>query len=124
MDTASLLVKAMAEECRGLILEWNKPELDLPEALQRKHLERMCDRIEQHAEDWSTARLNRWIGFVQCAMMANRILDIDAIKEMFDKVKALLSLILGERVSSGYGVHARVRRARDAGASRRHHGFR
>jgi hypothetical protein len=87
MDTASLLVKAMAEECRGLILEWNKPELDLPEALQRKHLERMCDRIEQHAEDWSTARLNRWIGFVQCAMMANRILDIDAIKEMFDKVK-------------------------------------
>jgi hypothetical protein len=51
MDTESLLIKAMAEECRGLILEWNKPDLDLPEALQSKHLERMCDRIEKHAED-------------------------------------------------------------------------
>jgi hypothetical protein len=87
MDTASLLIKAMAEECRDLILRWNKPELDLPEALQPKHLERMCDRIEQHAEDWPAARLHRWIGFVQCAMMANRMLDLDGIRAMFDKVK-------------------------------------
>jgi len=87
MDTASLLIRAMAEECRGLILEWNGPDLDLPEALQPKSLERMCDRIEKHAEDWSTAKLHRWIGFVQCAMMANRILDLDGIKAMFDKTK-------------------------------------
>jgi hypothetical protein len=87
MDTASLLIKAMAEECRGLILRWNKPDLDLPEALQPKHLESMCDRIEKHAEDWPAARLHRWIGFVQCAMMANRMLDLDGIKAMFDKVK-------------------------------------
>jgi hypothetical protein len=87
MDTASLLIKAMAEECRGLILRWKKPDLDLPEALQPKHLERMCDRIEKHAEDWPAARLHRWIGFVQCAMMANRMLDLDGIKAMFDKVK-------------------------------------
>jgi hypothetical protein len=87
MDTASLLIKAMAEECRGLILEWNKPDLDLPEALQPRHLERMCDRIEKHADDWSTAKLHRWIGFVQCAMMANRMLDLSGIKAMFDKAK-------------------------------------
>jgi hypothetical protein len=87
MDTASLLIKAMAEECRGLIQRWNKPGLDLPEALQPKHLERMCDRIEKHAEDWPAARLHRWIGFVQCAMMANRILDLDGMKLMFDKAK-------------------------------------
>jgi hypothetical protein len=87
MDTASLLIKAMAEECRGLILGWNKPDLTLPEALQPGHLERMCDRIEKHAEDWPAARLHRWIGFVQCAMMANRILDLDGMKSMFDKAK-------------------------------------
>jgi hypothetical protein len=87
MDTASLLIKAMAEECRDLILEWSKADLDLPEALQPEHLERMCDRIEKHAEDWSTAKLHRWIGFVQCAMMANRMLDLDGMKSMFDKAK-------------------------------------
>jgi hypothetical protein len=87
MVTASRLIKAMAEECRGLILEWNKFDLDLPESLQPRHLERMCDRIEKHAKDWSAVKLHRWIGFVQCAMMANRILDLDGIKAMFDKVK-------------------------------------
>jgi hypothetical protein len=87
MDTASLLIRAMAEECKGLILEWNKPASDLPEALRPEHLELMCDRIKEHAEDWSATKLHRWIGFVQCAMMANRILDLDGIKSMFDKAK-------------------------------------
>ena len=87
MDAKRLLVKAMAEECRGLILEWSKPDLDLPEALRPRHLERMCDRIEKHAGDWPAAKLHRWIGFVQCAMMTNRILDLDEIKAMFDRVK-------------------------------------
>ena len=87
MDTETLLIRAMAEECRGLILEWDKPDLDLPEALRPKHLEIMCDRIMRHAEDWSAARLHRWIGFVQCAMLANRMLDLDGIKKMFDKAK-------------------------------------
>ena len=87
MDTTSLLIRAMAEECKGLILEWSKPDLDLPEALQHKHLEHMCDRITKHAEDWSATKLHRWIGFVQCAMMANRMLDLDGIKAMFDKAK-------------------------------------
>ena len=82
-----LLIQAMAEECRSVILEWNKPDSNLPEALQPKHLKRMCDRIEKHAEDWSTTKLHRWIGFVQCAMMANRMLDLDGAKAMFDKIK-------------------------------------
>ena len=30
MDTASLLIKAMASECRDLIREWSKPDLNLP----------------------------------------------------------------------------------------------
>ncbi|MHC4180258.1 MAG: hypothetical protein ACYSWU_22360 [Planctomycetota bacterium] len=87
VETENLLIKAMAGECRGLILKWNEPALDLPEALQTGHLERMCDRIEKHADDWSTAKLHRWIGFVQCAMMANRVLDLNGIKAMFDRAK-------------------------------------
>lgn len=87
MDTASLLIRAMAEECRRVILESNESNVALPESLQPKHLERMCDRIKEHAENWSTAKLHRWIGFIQGAMMANRMLDLDGIKAMFDKAK-------------------------------------
>lgn len=87
MDTATLLIRAMAEECRRLILESDESNVDLPETLQPKHLERMCDRIKEHAEDWPTAKLHRWIGFVQAAMLANRMLDLGGIKAMFDKAK-------------------------------------
>ena len=87
MDNASLLVTAMAEQCRGTILKWNKPELDLPRPLRPRHLRWMCDNIENHAEDWPPTKLHRWIGFVQCAMMANRMLDLDGAKAMFDKAK-------------------------------------
>jgi hypothetical protein len=31
--------------------------------------------------------LHRWIGFVQAGILTNRILDLDAIKAMFDEVK-------------------------------------
>jgi len=87
MDNADLLVIAMVEQCRGLIREWHMPELDLPKPLQPKHLEWMCDNIEKHAEDWPATRLHRWIGFVQCAMMASRMLDLEGAKAMFDKAK-------------------------------------
>ena len=87
MDPANLLIRAMVEECRSVILAWRKPDLDLPEALQPKHLERMCERIETHLEDWPSNRLHRWIGFIQCAMMAHRMLDLDGAKTMFDKAK-------------------------------------
>lgn len=87
MDNASLLIIAMAEKCRCVILKWDKPEVDLPMPLQPKHLEWMCDNIEQHAEDWPATRLHRWIGFVQCAMLANRMLDLDGAQAMFDVAK-------------------------------------
>jgi hypothetical protein len=41
----------------------------------------------KHATDWPETKLHRWIGFVQCAMMANGILDLPGIKGMFDSVK-------------------------------------
>jgi hypothetical protein len=47
----------------------------------------MCNKIEEHAEDSPATKLNRWIGFVQGAMLANRMLDLDGLKAMFDNAK-------------------------------------
>ena len=87
MDNSSLFITAMADKCKGAILKWHKPELDLPTPIQPKHLEWMCDNIDKHAEDWPATKLHRWIGFVQCAMLANRMLDLDGVKAMFAEAK-------------------------------------
>jgi hypothetical protein len=72
MENANLLVIAMAQKCRGLIQEWETPDVNLPEALQPKHLLWICDEIDKHAEDIPANRVHRWIGFIQAAMMAHR----------------------------------------------------
>jgi hypothetical protein len=86
MENAKLLV-AMADECKRLIVESDKTQPDLPKALQPKHLLWMCKQIEQHAEHGPDTKLHRWIGFIQCGMMANQMLDLDGAKAMFDKAK-------------------------------------
>jgi len=69
-------------------MEKAKPnDLSLPKALQCKHLLWMCRNIEKYAEEWSESKLHRWIGFVQCGIMANRILDLEGVKRMFDHAK-------------------------------------
>ncbi|MBW3541808.1 MAG: hypothetical protein KY476_16190 [Planctomycetes bacterium] len=78
---------AMAAHCRELIGESNAPDAGLPPALQPKHLAWMCRTIESCADDWSLARLHRWIGFVQCGMLANRMLDLEGAKAMFNAAK-------------------------------------
>lgn len=88
MDNSSLLVVAMAEKCKGLIQQWDKPPPDLPKALQPKHLLWMCHKIKEHAKDGPATKLHRWIGFIQGAMLANRMLDLDGLKAMFDQAKA------------------------------------
>jgi hypothetical protein len=88
MDQPRLLIVTMAQKCREVLQ--NSPQLvesDLPAAMLPPHLCWMCDRIEREAEDWSDTRLHRWIGFVQCGIMANRMLDLESIKAMFDKAK-------------------------------------
>ena len=87
MDNAELLVVAMAQKCRDLIQEWETPDLDLPTALQPKHLLWLCDKIDEHAEDGPATRLHRWIGFIQGAMMAHRMLGLDEARAMFDQAK-------------------------------------
>lgn len=87
MQTPTASIVAMADKCRSLIEARNVTQKDLPPPLLPSHLVWMCDRIEKHATDWPDTKLHRWIGFVQCAMMANGILDLPGIKEMFDSVK-------------------------------------
>jgi hypothetical protein len=77
----------MAEKCRTLIKASDIAGDELPEPLRSTHLLWMCDQIEQHAGSWPDTKLHRWIGFVQCAMIANRILDLRDAKAMFDSVK-------------------------------------
>jgi hypothetical protein len=87
MDQSNLLVVAMAEECRRILLQWQDEDAGLPKPIRRTHLEKMCERIEKHAEDWPASKLHRWIGFVQCALIANRIIDLSEAKQMFDRAK-------------------------------------
>ena len=87
MSNSILLISAMAEQCRDMILEWNRPSPDLPTSLRPKHLQWMCNQIVQNSRIWPDTRLHRWIGFVQGAMIANRMIDLDGAKAMFNKAK-------------------------------------
>jgi hypothetical protein len=88
MDKASLLVAAMAEHCTDRIQNLEPSlDVDLPKPLQPQHLHWMCTRIVKHVEDWPPAKLHRWIGFIQCAMIANRMLSLEEAKTMFDGLK-------------------------------------
>ena len=89
MDNTNPAIAAMAEKCRAIIEAGKSGPIELPESLRPQHILWMCDQIERHAEndDWPITKLHRWIGFVQSAMMATRMLDLGAAKAMFDSVK-------------------------------------
>lgn len=92
MNNSSLLIAAMAEECSARVAAGTRNESidqllatgDLPAALQPEHLDAMCQVIVRNVEAWPETRLHRWIGFIQCGMLANRIIDIEEMKAMFD----------------------------------------
>jgi hypothetical protein len=87
MEQGSLLIVAMAEKCRETIRRSQAPVLALPAALRPKHLLWMCERIQEHAENWPPAKLHRWIGFLQAGIIANRMLTLDDAKALFDTAK-------------------------------------
>lgn len=87
MDNPSLLLTAMARECREQLLRSHQRNLALPASIRSQHLQWMCDKIELHAEDWPATKLHRWIGFIQAAMIANRMLDLHQVKTMFNDLK-------------------------------------
>lgn len=87
MNEDSLLIVAMAERCRELLRNSPARDLELPDSLQPKHLHWMCDQIEGEADEAPPTRLHRWIGFVQAAMLAHGMLDLDGARQMFDRIK-------------------------------------
>ena len=82
MEKSKLLVVSMAEQCASIILKSNMCNWELPYTLQPKHLLWMCDEVANHARDWPAEKLHRWIGFVQCGLLANNILNLDEAKQM------------------------------------------
>jgi hypothetical protein len=88
MGNDRMLVAAMAEQCRDCLREAPCDSSHLPQPLHTKHLLWMCDQIESHADDWPTTKLHRWIGFIQCGLMASRALSFEQVKNMFDLSKA------------------------------------
>ena len=87
MSNSIELIVAMAEQCADTIIGSGKRGYDQPQSLQPMHLEWMCEQIVRHAADWPATKLHRWIGFVQGAMIANRIVDLDGARAMFSEIK-------------------------------------
>jgi hypothetical protein len=87
MQAARNQIAAMAAECCAVLKQSNDDEPKLPRPLHSTHLLWMCGQIQTQAKNWPVSRLHRWIGFVQAGILTNRILDLDAIKAMFDEVK-------------------------------------
>ena len=87
MRNSKLLIVAMSQRCIDLILQSHPGEHNLPEVLHPPHLLWMCDQITKNAETWSELRLHRWIGYVQSGMLANRIIDYEEMKDMFNEAK-------------------------------------
>lgn len=52
-----MVMAAMAERCRRLIVEWGQPAAELPPSLLPAHLIWMCDQINSHVDDWPATRL-------------------------------------------------------------------
>ncbi|MBS0264466.1 MAG: hypothetical protein JSS02_21200 [Planctomycetes bacterium] len=81
------LITAMAIQCRDMIQNSQASDTALPKVIGSKHLLWMCNQIEAHADTWPITKLHRWIGFIQCGMIANRMLNLDGAKRMFDQAK-------------------------------------
>jgi hypothetical protein len=64
------LMTEMIEKCRRVILDQDEHALE-----------------HQPSDDWPAVKLNRWIGFIQCALIANRSLDLEEAKQMFNRAK-------------------------------------
>lgn len=87
MDTARLLITATAEKCRSSLAHAATSRPELPAAIRLDHLRWMCNEIIREADSWPTARLQRWIGFVQAGMIANRVVDLEQLRSMFDEAR-------------------------------------
>ncbi len=86
MENTALMTE-MIGQCRSMIAGKQSPVPEQLPPLRKEHLVWMCDRMLEHVESWPAAKLNRWVGFIQCAMIANGYVDLAGAKAMFDLAK-------------------------------------
>jgi hypothetical protein len=84
-DNDRSLIEAMAKQCRRVIQASEGRPSSLPEQLRGRHLLWMCDQIESRAHEDDLARLNRWVGFVQAGLLANDMLSLEELRELFNE---------------------------------------
>ena len=87
MSNQSLLLQEMLDQCRLQVRRLPSAEIDTPVPFRRAHLCWMCDQLDAHLESWPETRLHRWIGFIQAALLANGVIDLEGLKSMFDHAK-------------------------------------
>lgn len=87
MSDGVLLIVAMADKCREIISARGMTDAGQPRSLQPRHLEWMCREVVMRSNDWPASKIHRWIGFIQAAMIAGRMLDLHEVKAMFDEAK-------------------------------------
>jgi hypothetical protein len=78
---------AMIEECQDMIHKDMRPSDAFPAPLRKEHLLWMCDQLFDHVDGWTAAKMNRWVGFVQCALIANGTINLTQAKAMFEGAK-------------------------------------
>ena len=57
----------------------------------------MLETVSQEAENWSVGKLNRWIGYAQCLLVAVNDLELDDVVEMTERVIAEADKKYGQR---------------------------
>lgn len=82
------LILAMTAKCRRVIQDWPGDDSDAPQAFRRAHLLWMCEQLDLHARHGPATKLHRWLGFIQAALLSNRMLDLAGLKAMFNEAKA------------------------------------
>ena len=88
MSNSDLLMQEMVDQCRRLVGQLTDDRNShLPIPLRHEHLSWMCDQLEQNLEFWPDSKLHRWIGFIQGALLANGVVDLEGLKSMFDHAK-------------------------------------
>ena len=87
MSNSALLMHEMVDQCRRLIGHLSVCNSDLPIPLRREHPYWMREQLDKHIEIWPENKLQRWIGFIQGALLANGVLDLEDLKSMFDHAK-------------------------------------
>jgi hypothetical protein len=95
-DNSPTLIAAMAGQCADTIRGSHELVSTLPDALQSRHLLWMCDKIQRNPAGFPDTKLHRWLGFIQAAILANRMLELDDVKAMFNKIKRSFHLNDGD----------------------------